>query len=80
MFTTVKVREGLARGDYKDPGDYRHPAGTVAYEWTGETLNPARAPASRGQDIDPASGKARGVREVTVNVVKPKGGGGHSHH
>lgn len=32
MFTTVKVREGLARNDYKDPGDYRHPAGTVAQE------------------------------------------------
>jgi FtsP/CotA-like multicopper oxidase with cupredoxin domain len=82
MFTTIKVREGLARGEYKDPGDYRHPAGTVAYEWTGATANPTRAPASRGQDIDPASGKARGIREVTVNVVKPgkPGGGGHSHH
>ncbi len=32
----VKVREGLARGDYKDPGWYKHPPGTVAYEWTGE--------------------------------------------
>ena len=27
------VREGLARGDYRDPGWYRHPPGTVAYEW-----------------------------------------------
>ncbi|BBK41414.1 exported copper oxidase [Allostella vacuolata] len=33
MFTTVKVRDDLARGDYRDPGWYRHPAGTVAYEW-----------------------------------------------
>ena len=32
MFTTVKVREDLARNDYKDPGWYEHPAGTVAYE------------------------------------------------
>ena len=32
MFTTVKVREDLARNDYKDPGWYKHPAGTVAYE------------------------------------------------
>jgi manganese oxidase len=31
MFTVVKVREGLARGDYKDPGWYRQPAGSVAY-------------------------------------------------
>jgi FtsP/CotA-like multicopper oxidase with cupredoxin domain len=35
MFTVVKVREGLARNDYKDPGWYSHPKGTVAYEWKG---------------------------------------------
>ncbi|MBC8792100.1 MAG: copper oxidase [Tagaea sp. CACIAM 22H2] len=35
MFSVVKVREGLARGDYKDPGWYQHPPGTVAYEWKG---------------------------------------------
>jgi hypothetical protein len=32
MFTVVKVREGLGRDDYKDPGWYRHPPGTQAYE------------------------------------------------
>jgi hypothetical protein len=32
MFSVVKVREGLARGDYADPGPYRNPEGTVAYE------------------------------------------------
>ncbi len=35
MFTVVKVREGIARGDYRDPGWYSHPKGTVAYEWKG---------------------------------------------
>jgi FtsP/CotA-like multicopper oxidase with cupredoxin domain len=35
MFTVVKIREGLARGDYKDPGWYSHPKGSVAYEWNG---------------------------------------------
>ena len=34
MFTVVKVREGLARNDYGDPGWYDHPPGTVAYEVT----------------------------------------------
>jgi len=34
MFTVVKVREGLAKNDYKDPGWYQHPPGTVAREWT----------------------------------------------
>ncbi|NKC16731.1 MAG: multicopper oxidase domain-containing protein [Gammaproteobacteria bacterium] len=32
MFTVVKVREGLAKNDYSDPGWYQHPEGTVAYE------------------------------------------------
>lgn len=31
MFTMVKVRENLAPGDYRDPGWYKHPKGTVAY-------------------------------------------------
>jgi hypothetical protein len=44
MFTVVKVREGLARGDYKDPGWYKHPQGTVAHEWTGELPPAPRAP------------------------------------
>src|SRR4029079_7267114 len=37
MFSVVKVREGLARDDYKDPGPYKNPAGTVAYEFNDET-------------------------------------------
>jgi hypothetical protein len=32
MFTVMKVREGLAANDYRDPGDYRNPDGTVAHE------------------------------------------------
>ena len=32
MFSLVRVRENLARDDYRDPGWYQHPPGTVAYE------------------------------------------------
>ncbi|MEX2517689.1 MAG: copper oxidase [Gammaproteobacteria bacterium] len=32
MFTTVKVRDDLAREDYQDPGWYRNPPGSVAYK------------------------------------------------
>jgi len=32
MFSVFKVREGLAANDYNDPGWYRHPQGSVAYE------------------------------------------------
>ncbi|MEO8752810.1 MAG: copper oxidase, partial [Casimicrobiaceae bacterium] len=35
MFTTVKIRKDVARNDYRDPGPYRQPKGTAAYEWTG---------------------------------------------
>ncbi|TFW19073.1 copper oxidase [Massilia arenosa] len=46
MFTMLKVRDGLARGDYKDPGWYKNPPGTVAREWTGEVPEAARATGS----------------------------------
>jgi manganese oxidase len=36
MFTVVKIREGLARDDYRDPGWYRAPQDSVAYLWQGE--------------------------------------------
>jgi manganese oxidase len=45
MFTVMKVREGLAANDYKDPGPYKHPEGTVAYEFKGEA---AKMPAQSG--------------------------------
>ena len=60
MFTVVKVREGLAKGSYTDPDPYGNPKGTVAYEWTGETLNPQRAPTSRGTELNPAAGRTIG--------------------
>jgi hypothetical protein len=53
MFTVVKVREGLAPGDYKDPDWYQHPQGTVAYEAQGTPPSPASAP-----DQAPAKGAA----------------------
>ena len=36
MFSVLKVREGLATGDYADPGWFENPPGTQAYEWTGD--------------------------------------------
>jgi manganese oxidase len=66
MFTVVKVRDGLARTDYRDPGWYQHPKGTVPWEWTGEVPAATRAPAAD-------SGKPA----VEMNVRKPQG---HGHH
>ena len=66
MFTVLKIREGLAKNDYRDPGWYRHPAGTVAREWTGELPAAPQAPAA-----GPASSAAG-----AVSVRKP---GTHKH-
>jgi FtsP/CotA-like multicopper oxidase with cupredoxin domain len=55
MFTVLKVREGLARGDYRDPGWYRHPAGTVAREWTGEVPAAPQAPGSGAPAGEPVT-------------------------
>lgn len=70
MFTVVKVREGLERGSYEDPGDYEHPEGTVAYEWTGSLPQAAVAPDPNEQG---GSLPTRPVRDVTPS-------GGHSGH
>jgi FtsP/CotA-like multicopper oxidase with cupredoxin domain len=32
MFTVIKVRDDIASGEYRDPGWYRHPPGTVAWK------------------------------------------------
>jgi len=62
MFSVVKVREGLARDDYKDPGWYKHPPGTVAYQFKGEL--PA-APSQKGA-------AAPSGNDIEVTVVKPR--------
>ena len=62
MFTTVKVRKEQKPGDYRDPGWYKHPAGTLAYEWTGALPEPVR-----GQ----GTGKAAAKGGVEMTVRKP---------
>jgi manganese oxidase len=64
MFSVVKVRDDIARGDFKDPGPYKHPPGTLASEYTGETPAATRAAAPQGD--------AR-----TLQVRKPNGHEGH---
>jgi hypothetical protein len=72
MFTTVKVRRDQKAGDYRDPGWYRHPAGTQAYEWTGTLAEPARAPTPKTTGAPSP--------EVEVQVRKPTGHSGHQGH
>jgi FtsP/CotA-like multicopper oxidase with cupredoxin domain len=68
MFTVVKVRKDQKPGDYKDPGWYKHPAGTLAREWSGQLAATPRAPQH-------ASAVVAGEIELTVR--KPGGHAGH---
>jgi len=67
MFTLMKVRPDQKRGDYSDPGWYKAPKGTTAYEWTGELPPPVSAPNA----APPA-----GVKPLEVTRDKK----GHDHH
>ena len=62
MFSVVKVRDDVRPGDYKDPGPYKHPQGTVAYEYTGQLQEPLRAPT---------------VGKASMSVRRPNRHGGH---
>ena len=65
MFTTVKIRKDQRPGDYKDPGWYKHPAGTVSYEWKGDMPAAPKAPAVSSS-----------APAVELNVRKPQS---HNH-
>ncbi|MFG6462436.1 multicopper oxidase family protein [Roseateles sp. DXS20W] len=65
MFSMLKVRRGLRRGDYTDPGWFQHPPGTVARE-VGDAPPATSAPAPAPQASD-----------VEVQVRKPQG---HHNH
>jgi len=70
MFSVVKVREGLDRNDYKDPGHYKNPPGTVAFEFDG----PAAEPPTRKSEAAPNK------QNIEVTVVKPRMNNHNSQH
>jgi hypothetical protein len=69
MFTTMKVRREQKRGDYSDPGWFRHPPGTQAREVSGEVAEPVRAPQAASPQGKPG--------DIEVTVRKPTGHAGH---
>ena len=64
MFSVVKVRDNVQRGDYTDPGAYKHPAGTLASEYAAEMPEVVRAAAPKAD-------------ASTLQVRKPTGHEGH---
>ncbi len=77
MFSVLKVRRDQRPGDYRDPGAFAHPPGTVAHEWTGALADAARPPAV-APPAAPASAAAVKARRPRPN--SHDGHGGHGGH
>ena len=68
MFSVVKVRKDQKPGDYSNPGWYKHPEGTVAFEVNGPVADPLRFKAE-GKSSMPLMQKKQA--EVEVQIRKP---------
>jgi hypothetical protein len=71
MFTLLKVRRDQKPGDYRDPGWFKHPAGTVAREVPNANVPPAT------RKETPAPSMKNSSPDATVR--KPSGSGAHNH-
>jgi hypothetical protein len=74
MFSVVKVRKNQKTGDYGNPGWYKHPPGTMAFEQTGMMAEPARFQAETGQSMPL---KQQTHEEIEFEIRKPSGHSGH---
>ena len=73
MFTVMKVRREQKPGDYSDPGWYRHPAGTQAWEWTGSLPQSVTSDSAGGQSMPSEHAPVKG----NLKARKPSGHEGH---
>ncbi|WP_326538024.1 multicopper oxidase family protein [Pseudorhodoferax sp.] len=63
MFSVVKVRDDQASGDYRDPGWFRHPAGSVAHAFEGELPPAPRAAAAPASPTPPLRARKPGQHD-----------------
>jgi hypothetical protein len=80
MFSVVKVRRNLARNDYRDPGWYKAPTGSVAWEWKGDAAESGKADAAQGK---PQLHRAPDTQQIPADQsapVKVMRRSGHEHH
>jgi hypothetical protein len=81
MFTMLKVREDLKPNDYSDPGWYKQPPGTQAYEYKG-TL-PAVNRNNNGQSAGTSAGTPAtpntGEGNAQARKPGPSTSGSHQH-
>ncbi|MBA3580885.1 MAG: copper oxidase [Gammaproteobacteria bacterium] len=74
MFSVLKVRREQKPGDYKNPSWFKHPKGTVAFEYTGALQQPQRSSTNSGEAMPRAQ---TNTPDVEVKVRKPSGHSGH---
>ena len=81
MFTTLKVREDLKPDDYSDPGWYKQPSGTQAYEYKGtlpaekRNNNAQSAGTQAGTPVTPNFGDGN----AQARKPSPSTNGSHQH-
>ena len=68
MFSVVKVRKDQKQGDYSNPGWYKHPEGTVAFEVNGSVADPLRFKAENASSMPLLQKKQA---EVEFQIRKP---------
>jgi hypothetical protein len=68
MFTVMKIREGMAHGDYSDPGPYQHPPGTVANEVDAPTAEAPRQENNKQGGKPPK--KTKGMKPSNMEGMK----------
>jgi hypothetical protein len=74
MFSVVKVRKNQKPGDYANPGWFRQPSGTGAFEYTGTLSEPARFKAESGESMPL---KQKPAQDMEFQIRKPTGHSGH---
>jgi FtsP/CotA-like multicopper oxidase with cupredoxin domain len=77
MFSMLKVRKDQKAGDYSDPGWFKHPEGTVAYEYKGEVGKAMTSDATQTQSMPRAQ---KNTADTIVKVRKPTGSSSHMNH
>ena len=75
MFSVLKVRKDQPKGDYRNPGWYKQPPNTQAYEWKGAPL-----PATRSKSAGPSAMPRESSKEIEVKVQKPTPSSGSTHN
>ena len=76
MFSILKVRADQPPGDYRDPGWYRQPAHSRAYEWTSSMPAAERTDSGGGASM-PMNMPVGAPKEIEVQVRRPAGHGSH---